>query len=252
MVSKALLLVCLYSFVSSSKLFKYLRRRYSHQQVQALNHILKLKGKCVRTRESIQFLGRCLDLWVAPNNIRQRVGQARARNPTSIERVFIRDEINKQKDFLESVREQYCQEWSGATSQLTFLDLLRFSKLLNVTVSRLQNRSRMKNENTLRWFVKEQHGSGQLLNSVVLNLSDVELSEVEKEVLYRGLKLSIPPNINKEEIKAEFEMCWRQLADVTPLSADKETACKAELTSIAHRYANAKNDRLVSHEKVNT
>ena len=66
----------------------------------------------------------------------------------------------------------------------------------------------------------------------------------EKEVLYRGLKLSIPPNINKEEIKAEFEMCWRQLADVTPLSADKETACKAELTSIAQRYANAKNDRV--------
>ena len=194
MVSKTLLLVCLYSFVSSSKLFKYLRRRYSHQQVQALNHILKLKGKCVRTRESIQFLGRCLDLWVAPNNIRQRVGLARARNPTSIERAFIRDEINKQKDFLESVREQYCREWSGATSQLTFLDLLRFSKLLNVTVSRLQDRSRMKNEKTLRWLVKEQHGWGQLLNSVVLNVSDVELSEVEKEVLYRGLKFSIPAN----------------------------------------------------------
>ena len=33
--------VCLYSFVSS-KLFKYLCRRYYHQQVQALNHILKL------------------------------------------------------------------------------------------------------------------------------------------------------------------------------------------------------------------
>ena len=64
---------------------------------------------------------------------------------------------------------------------MTFLDLLRFSKLLNVTVLRLQNRSRMKNEKTLRWSVKEQHGLGQLLNSVVLNLSDIELSEVEKE-----------------------------------------------------------------------
>ena len=243
MASKATLLVCLYLFSSPKKLFIYLRRRYSEQQVQVLNRVLELKGKCVRTVENISFLGKCLELWLCPNHIRQRVGRARAKNPSAIERAFIRDEVNQQKDFLAHVKRQYHEEWVRATSLLTFLDLLRFSKLLSKTALRLRERTRTSNEKTLKWLRKGQHGSNTLLTTALLNLSDAELSDVEKEVLCRGLKFGIPPTINKEEVLAEFELCWRQLSDMTPLSPDRVPECKAEMTNLAYRYANAGIDR---------
>ena len=77
----------LYAFASTKNLFKYLRARYCHQVVQVLKYMIKLKGKCVRQKESRVFLQKCLDLRVAPSNIKERVSKIRPKDPAGIERV---------------------------------------------------------------------------------------------------------------------------------------------------------------------
>ena len=67
------------------------------------------------------------------------------------------------------------------------------------------------------------------------------MSDVEKDVLCRGLKFGIPPNERKETIAAEFEQAWLQLPRAG-IAKYVELQCKAEMTSLAHRYSNSKID----------
>ena len=60
-------------------------------------------------------------------------------------------------------------------------------------------------------------------------------------ILFRGLKFGIPPNVRKETIAAEFELAWQQLPRAG-IAKDVELQCKAEMTSLAHRYSNSKID----------
>ena len=235
---KAVLLSVLYQFASTSNLFKYLRRRYDHQLVRDLNHLIRLKGKWVRNRQGIQFLGKCLEHRLTPVNIRQRVSKVKPKNPYTIERAFIRDEIEKKQDFLKHVVAEFNAKFR-ICKKLTFMDKLRFCKLLNQTAERLSQSTRTKNNKTLQWLLNKQHGSGVLRHSTIVNLTDVEFSEAEKNVLCRGLNYGLPPRINQEAIQAEFELCWQQLDELTTTD-ERRKQCKATLIDIEQRYVHAK------------
>ena len=94
-------LKAIYLFASTTNLFKYLRKRYDYQLVHDLNQVITLKGKCVRNEEGISFLKKCLEYHVTPTNVRNRVRKAKPKRPVGIERAFIKDDIEKRKDFLE-------------------------------------------------------------------------------------------------------------------------------------------------------
>ena len=87
------------------------------------------------------------------------------------------------------------------------MDRLRFGKLSNETAGRLLYRIKAKKDGTLKWLIKTQLGCSTLDHAVITNLSSVELSEVQKNVLCRGLNLGVLPKFCKEENKAEFELC---------------------------------------------
>ena len=56
-----------------------------------------------------------------------------------------------------------------------------------------------------------QLGQGVLRHSTIVNLTDIELTNTQKDVLCRGLNLAIPPQLSSEGIVAKFELCWQQL-----------------------------------------
>ena len=241
--AKCLFLNVLYAFASHVNLFVYFKRRYDHRLVQDLNHLLRLKGKCVRTRESIKFLRKCLDAYVAPTQIKERVRKAKPRNPRSIERAFIRDENLKSEDFLQYVTAEYRRKLPTVSSQLSFFDKLRFCKLLNCTAIRVCDQTRKKKDKALQWLKKSQLGHGKLDHSTIVNLAGVELSETEKDVLCRGLNFGVLPKLSREEIEAEFELCWQQLDRKVPNSQEAKLQCKATLADLSQKYAGSKADR---------
>ena len=71
----------------------------------------------------------------------------------------------------------------------------------------------------------------------ILNLSDYTLSDAEKFVLSNGLDFCLPPkNVNREEVFAEFEILYAQLARQQPISSNELNSLKARLSDLAHAY----------------
>ena len=91
-------------------------------------------------------------------------------------------------------------------------------------------------------MIRTQVGNGQLRHSTIINLSDIELTEIQKNVLCRGLNFGIPPKLSHEKVKAEFELGWQQL-NRTKTSTEQSEQCRATLGGLAHKYANARIDR---------
>ena len=124
--NKVVLLSVLYSFASPLNLLKYLKLRYSHHVVQDLNHVIRLQGKCVRSKEGVQFLLNCLEYYVVPADIRDRVRKCKPRNAAGLQRAFLRDELEKRRDFFKSVRKEFPLKLRKVCCELSFFDQLRF------------------------------------------------------------------------------------------------------------------------------
>ena len=240
---KFCLFKALYLFSSTSNLFKYFRRRYDQQLVREANYALRLKSKCVRTKEDIRFIKECLARHVTPSDIAARVKRDKPKNPSGIERAFMRDELDKLTDVFSGARVDFLEKLAGVCRRLSLIDRIRFAKLVNKTASRLLEQVRNKKDKTLHHLEKTQLGIGEVDHQVITNLSSVELSEVQKNVLARGLNFGIPPKLVEQEVKAEFELCWSQLRDLPAASTERRDECKATLSSLARKYANSKVDR---------
>ena len=236
-LSKFRLFSALYLFASTSNLVKYFRGRYNDQLVRNVNRGLRLRSKCVRSKENVRFLKKCLEQHVAPSAIRSRVKKGRPKNFREIEVAVIRDEIVKCKELLEDFNAEYHRVLTEIWRGLSFMDRIRFGKLLNETAARLLYRIKTKKDRTLKWLIKTQLGCGTVDHAVITNLSSVELSDVEKNVLCRGLNFGVLPRLCKEEIKAEFELCWDQLKDVPSTSTERCQECKSSSSSMAYKYA---------------
>ena len=242
MTSRCGLFLALLIFASPNNLFKYLQRRYESGLIRELNEVLRLKGRAVRAGENINFLSKCLTWYVTPVWIRRRVRVTRPKAPTGIERAFIKDEINKERDILNSSRRKYRELLSKVGKALSFFDWIRFCKFVNRTEERQRSHLRRKKTDEFERLNKEQNGDQRGQHKTIVNLSSVELTDVEKDVLCRGLKFGVPPRLRKEQILAEFELAWQQIPKGT-LSKEDEMECKARLSGTAHRYANSKIDR---------
>ena len=212
--------------------------------VQALNCVIKLKGQCIRTAQNAIFLRRCLEAYVTPLHIKQRVRRAKPKHPWAIERSFLQDELNKFQDFLRNDIDKYRLALRVVRNELSFYDQLRFCKLLNLSTERLLGKVRKEKDESLSRLRKQQLGEGVLDHSVIINLSNVKLTDVQKDVLCRGLNFGVPPKTANltVEVQAEFEHCWQQLMRCQPNSEDELRACRTTLAGLATRYAREKID----------
>ena len=130
----------------------------------------------------------------------------------------------------------------SSSKALSFFHRIHFFKLLNQNSTRLQHQTKTKKDRTLHWLIRTQVGNGRLRHSTITNLSEVQLTEIQKNVLCRGLNFGIPGKISQEKVKAEFELGWQQLNKMTT-STEQREECRATLGGLAHKYANARIDR---------
>ena len=102
----------------------------------------------------------------------------------------------------------------------------------------------------LEWLKKKRFGSEELNMAAVFNLSHLELSRVQLEILSRGPRFGLPPSqVARDEIFSEFELYFSQMRPLLPDpelpgGKDKVEKLKARLTSLAHEYAEVEQDRL--------
>ena len=180
---------------------------------------------------------------MVPSDIKKRVRRAKPKNAVGIERAFLRDEIEKTTEFVGVALMNYRKELRIVRGKLSFFDDIRFCKLVNVTSSRLEDQTRRKKDRTLHWLLKTQIGLGPLNHDIITNLSSVELTDLQKDILCRGINFGIPRRVSAEEVKAEFEMCWQQLEERPVVSEDRREECRSTFAAMAYKYANAPLDK---------
>ena len=227
-------------------LFTFLKRRYSSSQICELNSVCKWRGQRFRVLERISFYRKCLDNSVVPHDVYEKVKKLKPRYASSIGRAFIKNEIAEDEERLEQLSNKLRCAWCRSGQFLTFLDWIRFNKLLGETGFRIRSKLRSQYSRRLDWLRTNRFGSEELNFAAVFNLSQLELSRVQLEVLSRGPQFGLPPrSICKDEIFSEFEIYFNQLQSLLPETPsakekEKENALKAKLASLAHEYADVK------------
>ena len=79
----------------------------------------------------------------------------------------------------------------------------------------------------------------------ILNLSEYELSDLERFVLSHGLSFGLPPkSVSKEQTFAEFESLWAQLQHQATTNKEQRDSLKTRLADLADIYCESKPDNL--------
>ena len=170
--------------------------------------------------------------------ISARISRSRARHSPTIERAFLNDEIEKINAQIWHTKRAYDREWNKIRNVLSFFDLIRFCRYLSEIDQRTENATNDKHNRNIQLLRKKRFG-GMLSDKEkhILNLSDYSLSDTEKFVLSNGLDFCLPPkSVNREEVFAEFEILYAQLARHKPISSNELNALKAKLSDLAHAY----------------
>ena len=221
-------------FLSPRRLFKYFRRRYSDVQIVGLNNTLKARGKFNNVAVNLKFLRQCLVNSVAPKRIQARIRKAKVVHSLKIERVFLEDEVG---------RRTFKQLFSNAQGFLTPWDFIRFSRLISEIDEKQRGGLEQRNERNLVLLKKQRYGSFSVSYDTIINLSDIELTDVEKDVLCRGVHFGIPGRQKREEVLAEFEVFHQNLLQFVPRSKTAANQCRSSVEAFAHEYANKECDR---------
>ena len=125
-------------------------------------------------------------------------------------------------------------------STLSFFDRLWFERYLSLIIKSSRSRLLSLNDKRLRYLIFKKYGcfSDPNVSKVVLNLSSVEISNLELTILIYGLDQSIPSrSIKQEEVYSKFEVLFAQLGRLRPVSADGVSDLKKRLNDLAHAYA---------------
>ena len=80
-------------FCTANQLFKYLRQRYTEQQIAVLNDVVRTRGKIRNYRLSSTFLRKCIFERVAPKFITHRLEKSGVRHSPEMERASLSDEV---------------------------------------------------------------------------------------------------------------------------------------------------------------
>lgn len=221
-------------------LFKHFKQRYSKEQMNLLNTMLRNRRKLHNLKISNALYKDCILNRVAPKFIISRIEKSGVKCSPIIEKSFLNDEIRKQERVLNKIKNTYRLQLTVAETVLTRLDFLRFLKFLSFVVKKLTKEKLAKNQLHVSRLVRLRFGeSSNPSHRHIINLSDYKLNDTEQFVLSHGLNFCLPPKQNdicREDVFSEFEIFAAQLAHHTPNSMENVTDLKARLTDIAHSY----------------
>ena len=100
----------------------------------------------------------------------------------------------------------------------------------------------LRNQQNLTVLKQKRYGSFSVSHETIVNLSDMKLTNIQKDILCRGPHFGIPQRAKGEPILCEFELLHRQLLQFTPRSKNAETFCRSSLEKVAYEYANKDDD----------
>ena len=159
-----------------------------------------------------------------------------------IEKAFLKDEIERCQQCLDNLRRKFLQRQRNAQQFLRVCDYIRFVRLVSDCDVKQRKRDTQQNQRNLALLKKQRYGSFCVSHDAIINLSNVELTNIQKDILSRGPHFGIPKSTKGEEVLCEFEMFYRRLSQFEPHSQTAAIQCRSSLEALALEYANKEND----------
>ena len=159
-----------------------------------------------------------------------------------IEKAFLKDELAKCEESLKAVRRRFQQTYRQIQVTISKTDFVRFSRCISECDEKQRGRLQQRNARNLKLLCKKRYGFVSISHDTIINLAEIELTNVQKDVLCRGVHFGIPTTTKREHIMAEFELFYQNVLQVTPVSLSAAAMCKATLESTANEFAASAND----------
>ena len=240
--SAALLSLGILALLSQRHLFKHFRKRLSDVQLGVLEKVVRSRSRFSSVLCNVKLLEDCLQNSVAPKGIQRRVKKSKVYHSARIERAFVKDELEKSKRTLSEARQEFHRLYRQARAFLSFSDFIRFSRLLSECDRKQRGQLIAKGCRLIRHLRQERFGCQQNDYSTIINLTDIELSTIQKEVLCRGVDFGVPPKVVGPEVLTEFELLYRQATQFEPVSKDAAERSRCQLSAVAREFATTKPD----------
>ena len=227
---------CFLKLSTKTKLFCYLRHRYSQSQWKELKKLQQCRRKMQNVQLSNLFLSKCIMNKVVPNFVYFRIVRSKLRVSPTIEKTFVYDEIGKNQQVISRVKANYNDLLRSVDSWLTELDKLRFLKHL-VMLDRNKKKATLLKQDKTILFLKEKRFGKRIAakQENIQNFSSYKLSTTESFVLSHGLQFSVAPNkLKRELVFSEFESLACQLKHHTHTSKEDLERLQAKLYDSAH------------------
>ena len=161
----------------------------------------------------------------------------------------IRDKNKRSDKLLKIVTEQRMK----LKFMVRVVDFIKYNLIIDETISKLKKRWYSTHQNKFTGLRAHSRSDAGLLNpdSVITNLSDYSLSEVEKLALANGLKFSLPPKrLKAGNYLASFELLYNDLSkSLFNGDSEQEVFFKERLSDIG--YSSYFNFNMSRHSLLN-
>ena len=195
------------------------RGRYGDDVLSAFRTWERLSVKNGKAQLDLNFLRTCRDADLVPKFLQFKLSSGRLRNSgdvTRFRRRLLAKEIRNKERKLAQLGDQVSQAKSAFQVHVRHIDFVHYSRIVDDTVDRSCQKSRKIQERKVINLRSNSRSANGLLDpeSVIVNKSSYELSDVEMAALSRGLKYALPPGkLQKGEYFSRFEVLFDDLKD---------------------------------------
>ena len=209
--------------------------KYDNISSQDLRRLEKIVLKENKAKLDVTFLENCRTFGVRLKFINFRCYQADYRDERYIKQYLLKSAITKRNKEHSKFELELRKLKSELKSILTPLDYFIIIKAINYNAEK-HERVTIKTHFKKLMSLTDNRSLPFTPNDTIMNLSNYELTESEKDILKYGLKYSIPPfKLNKTDILATFDIMHRVMLNDIKDTKDKGKL-KSEISFIANNY----------------
>lgn len=201
-----MLLKVVYEFISLKHALSRILRDLDNRAKNYVKQYKSLIGKQCKLKFDIEFLEKCLREGLMPKSIQTRLQSARLRITwENVVNMIQNDLISKRSDEKEAMK--VCSVlYPNIVRSLSTFNLLKFQKFLKVKIIDKNVQFAKSDDRKHTKFTEFISRNMKMVNNFkIINLSNYNLSEIEKEALAFGLNLPIPHKIDWDSYQAEWE-----------------------------------------------
>ena len=200
-------------FPKSKSVAEIIRSRYGNHVLKITRKYERLDYKIRKVTLDITFLRTCVENDVIPTFLNFKVSSSRLRGSRvymECQKKLLCDEIAFKVVHLEKLNRDFKQLGDDLKSVISYFDLTHVINLsTKCNISAIKKVEHIQNYKLLE-LIGEQLGHDP--NDVIRNYSSYVLSEIEKNLLIKGLNYALPPKkLKYEDYLLPFELLYRDV-----------------------------------------